>query len=99
VAVSNILGGMAIQPVVLVALDAFGVLEPRPLTYQAPSLTLVIQGAVVLAALVVVVMGTQLPETLAFTRLTPAWSSSPWCGSSDSCSPNGPERRALVQQR
>jgi cation:H+ antiporter len=71
VAVSNILGGIAIQTVVLVALDAFGVRERRPLTYQAASLTLVIEGAVVLAVLVVVVMGTQLPRTLIHFRLTP----------------------------
>src|SRR6476619_3369866 len=71
VAVSNILGGIAIQTVVLVALDAFGVRERRPLTYQAASLTLVIEGAVVLAVLVVVVMGTQLPKSLVFARLSP----------------------------
>jgi RNA polymerase sigma-70 factor (ECF subfamily) len=35
IAVSNILGGIALQTVVLVALDAFGVRERRPLTYQA----------------------------------------------------------------
>src|SRR6476469_7763202 len=51
VAVSNILGGSAIQTLVLVALDAFGVRERRPLTFQAASLTLVIEGAVVLAVL------------------------------------------------
>ena len=59
---------------VLVPLDAFGVRERRPLTYQAASLTLVIEGAVVLAVLAVlaaVVMGTQLPKTLARFRLTP----------------------------
>jgi cation:H+ antiporter len=44
VAVSNILGGIAIQTVVLVALDAFGVRQRRPLTYLAASLTLVIEG-------------------------------------------------------
>jgi cation:H+ antiporter len=71
VAVSNILGGIALQTVVLVALDAFGVRERRPLTYQAASLTLVIEGAVVLAVLVVVVMGTQLPKSLIQFRLTP----------------------------
>src|SRR6476661_4236519 len=71
VAVSNILGGIAIQTVVLVALDAFGVRERRPLTYQAASLTLVIEGAVVLAVLVAVVMGTQLPKGLVAFRLTP----------------------------
>ncbi len=71
VAVSNILGGIAIQTVVLVALDGFGVREKRPLTYQAASLTLVIEGAVVLAVLAVVVMGTQLPEGLVLFRLSP----------------------------
>jgi len=71
VAVSNILGGIAIQTVVLVALDAFGVRERRPLTFQAASLTLVIEGAVVLAVLAAVVMGTQLPQDLVYARLTP----------------------------
>ncbi len=71
VAVSNILGGIALQTVVLVALDAFGVRERRPLTYQAASLTLVIEGAVVLAVLAAVVMGTQLPKNLIHFRLTP----------------------------
>ncbi|UZJ24766.1 sodium:calcium antiporter [Rhodococcus antarcticus] len=71
VAVSNVLGGIAIQTVVLVALDAFGVRERRPLTYQAASLTLVIEGAVVVAVLVAVIMGTQLPATLVAFRLTP----------------------------
>jgi len=71
VAVSNILGGIAIQTVVLVALDAWGVRERRPLTYQAASLTLILEGAVVLAVLFSVVMGTQLPKNLVFARLTP----------------------------
>jgi len=71
VAVSNILGGIAIQTVVLVALDAFGVRERRPLTYQAASLVLVIEGAVVLAVLAAVVMGTQLPKSLVRFRLSP----------------------------
>ena len=71
VAVSNILGGIALQTVVLVALDAFGVRERKPLTYQAASLTLVLEGAVVVAVLVVVVMGTQLPATVVFARVTP----------------------------
>ena len=71
VAVSNILGGIAIQTVVLVALDAFGVRARRPLTYQAASLRLVIEGAFVIAVLVAVVMGTQLPKTLVHFRLSP----------------------------
>jgi len=90
IAVSNILGGIAIQTVVLVALDAFGVRERRPLTYQAASLTLVIEGAVVVAVLVVVVMGTQLPATLVRFRLTPDAVLIAVVWVSDWCSPNGP---------
>jgi cation:H+ antiporter len=45
VAVSNLLGGIAIQTVVLVDLDAFGVRVRRPLTYQAASLQLVLEAA------------------------------------------------------
>ena len=71
VAVSNILGGIAIQTVVLVALDAFGVRVRRPLTYQAANLRLVLEGAVVVAVLAVVVMGAQLPKTAIAFRLTP----------------------------
>jgi len=71
VAVSNILGGIAIQTVVLVALDAFGVRVRRPLTYQAASLRLVLEGSVVVAVLAVVVMGAQLPKTAIAFRLTP----------------------------
>jgi cation:H+ antiporter len=71
VAVSNILGGIAIQTVVLVALDAFGVREKRPLTFQAASLTLVVEAAVVIAVLGVVIMGTQLPKGLVVARLSP----------------------------
>jgi cation:H+ antiporter len=72
VAVGNILGGVAIQTVVLAALDAFGVRPRRPLTYQAASLTLVLEAALVIAVLVVTVMGTQLPAHLYYLRLTPS---------------------------
>ena len=71
VAVGNILGGIAVQTVVLVALDAFGVRVRRPLTYQAASLVLVLEGALVVLMLVVVVAGTQLPTSLLHARLTP----------------------------
>jgi cation:H+ antiporter len=71
VAVSNILGGIAIQTVVLAALDAFGVRVKRPLTYQAANLGLVLEGAVVVAVLVTVVMGAQLPKGAIAFRLTP----------------------------
>ncbi len=71
VAVGNILGGIAVQTVVLAALDAFGVRERKPLTYQAASLVLVLEGALVVAVLLVVIAGTQLPASLLHGRLTP----------------------------
>jgi cation:H+ antiporter len=71
VAVGNILGGIAVQTVVLVAVDAFGVRERRPLTYQAASLVLVLEGALVVTVLLIVVAGAQLPRSLLHARLTP----------------------------
>ncbi len=71
VAVGNLLGGIAIQTVVLVALDAFGVRSKKPLSYLAGSLTLVLEAALVIAVLLVVIAGTQLPDDLIFARLTP----------------------------
>ena len=71
VAVGNILGGIAIQTVVLVALDAAGVRPRKPLTYLAASLTLLLEGAMVVAMLLVVVMSTQLPASMIALRLTP----------------------------
>ena len=72
VAVGNILGGIAIQTVVLVVLDLFGVRGERPLTYRAASLVLVLEAALVVAVLGVVIAGTQLPDTLILWRLSPA---------------------------
>ena len=72
VAVGNILGGIAIQTVVLVALDAFGVRGSKPLTYRAASLVLVLEAALVVAVLAIVIGGAQMPATLITARLTPA---------------------------
>src|SRR3954453_18442382 len=71
VAVGNILGGIAIQTVVLVALDAFGVGPGKPLTYRAASLVLVLEGLAVVAVLALVIAGTQLPADLIVWRVTP----------------------------
>src|SRR5947209_16061463 len=71
VAVGNILGGIAVQTVVLVALDAAGVRPRKPLTYLASSLTLLLEGALVVALLLVVVAATQLPGSLIVARVTP----------------------------
>ena len=72
VAVGDILGGIAIQTVVLVLLDIWGVGRAAPLTYRAASLELVLEGVLVVAVLVVVIMGTQLPPALHFLRMTPS---------------------------
>ena len=71
VAVGNILGGIGIQTLVLVALDAFGMRGKAPLTYQAASLTLVIEGLLVVAVLIIAIMGTQLPPSLIAFRVGP----------------------------
>jgi cation:H+ antiporter len=72
VAVGNILGGIAIQTVVLVALDVFGVRGRAPLTYRAASLVLVLEAALVVVILALVIAGTQLPASLIALHLTPA---------------------------
>lgn len=71
VAVGNILGGIALQTVVLAVLDGAGVRPRKPLTYLAASLTLLLEAALVVALLLVVVMATQLPADLIAFRLTP----------------------------
>lgn len=71
-AVGNILGGIAIQTVVLVALDAFGVRGRHPLTYRAASLILVLEAALVVAVLAVVIAGSQLAPNLIVARVAPA---------------------------
>jgi cation:H+ antiporter len=71
VAVGNILGGIAVQTVVLVVLDIAGG-RRDPLTYRAAGLLLVLEGALVVALLAIVVMGTQLPRDFAFGRVEPA---------------------------
>ncbi|MEA2666593.1 MAG: cation:H+ antiporter, partial [Candidatus Eremiobacteraeota bacterium] len=71
VATGNILGGIAVQTVILAALDVFGVKRPDPLTYRAASLGLVLEGVLVVAVLVVAIMATQLPASLIGARLAP----------------------------
>ena len=72
VAVGNILGGIAIQTVVLVILDVFGMKGTEPLSHKAASLTLVIEAVTVIAVLGVVIAGSQMPGNLIVFRVTPA---------------------------
>ena len=71
VAIGNILGGIALQTVVLVGLDLWGVKGREPLTYRAASLSLVLEGVLVVAVLIVAIMASRLPSGLAFARLAP----------------------------
>ncbi|OIH95085.1 sodium:calcium antiporter [Curtobacterium sp. MCBA15_001] len=73
VAAGNILGGIALQTVVIAVLDAFGKRGKgvNPITYRAASLTLVLEALVVVAVLAVVIAGSQLPPDLVVARLTP----------------------------
>lgn len=69
IATGNILGGIAIQTVVLAALDGWGVRDV-PLTYRAASLVLVVEGAIVIALLAIVVDGTRLTASTISFRVT-----------------------------
>jgi cation:H+ antiporter len=71
VAVGNILGGIAIQTVVLVLLDVFGARGGPPLTHRSVSLLLVLEAVLVNAVLIVAIMATQMPASLIVARLTP----------------------------
>ncbi|QNE40267.1 sodium:calcium antiporter [Hymenobacter sp. NBH84] len=71
-AVGNLLGGIAVQTLVLVALDAFGQGHDKPLTYRVHTLKPVLEALLVVAVLTTVVLGTQLPAGLLGGRVSPA---------------------------
>jgi len=70
IAIGNILGGIAVQTVVLVLLDIWGLGKQDALTYRAASLGLVLEGSLVGAVLMVVIMGSQFPSSVHFARMT-----------------------------
>jgi cation:H+ antiporter len=70
-ATGNILGGIAIQTVVLVILDAFAIGKRAPFIAQAAALDLVLEAVLVIVMLALVVMGHQLPEALVWHGITP----------------------------
>jgi cation:H+ antiporter len=63
IAIGNILGGIAVQTVVLAVIDVVGLGGSDALMYRAASLTLVLEATMVVAVLSVVVMGTQMPAS------------------------------------
>jgi len=70
-AIGNILGGIAIQTVVLVLLDVFGLGKQAPLTFRAASLVLVLEGIMVITVLTLVVVGNQFSTSLIFLGVSP----------------------------
>jgi len=69
IAVGNLLGGIAIQTVVLAALD-IAVRGKKRLTYRAASITLVLETLLVVAVLAVAILGTRLAPSLVLWRIT-----------------------------
>jgi cation:H+ antiporter len=71
IAIGNILGGIAIQTVVLVVLDEFGLGKSDPLTYRAASLVLVLEGLMVITVLTLVVIGNQFAASVIYFGVSP----------------------------
>jgi cation:H+ antiporter len=70
-AISNILGGIAIQTVVLVLIDIFGVGKTASLTFKSSSSILLLEGIALIFILTLVLIGKQLPPDLMAFRTTP----------------------------
>ena len=70
IATGNILGGIAIQTVVLVLLDV-ATRKRAPLIGHAASLELVLEAALVIVMLTMTVLAHQLPESLVWRGITP----------------------------
>jgi len=71
IAISNILGGIAIQTVVLPLIDRFGVGKKHPLSYKASSIGLILEGVMLCFILALVIMGKQLPPSLLLFHANP----------------------------
>lgn len=69
IATGNILGGIALQTVVLVLIDGFRPKTKGSLSYLTTSIEIVLEGILVIAVLVVSIMGTQLPKGLSFSDI------------------------------
>lgn len=70
-AISNLLGGVAIQTVVLVLIDIFGVGKSSPLSFKSSSKVLLLEGIALIFILTLVLIGKQFPASLIFYRTTP----------------------------
>jgi cation:H+ antiporter len=71
IAVSNILGGIAIQTVVLVLIDCFGVGKLAPLSSKASSIGVILEGIILIFILALVIIGKQISPDYVFFNATP----------------------------
>ena len=71
IAISNILGGIAIQTVVLSLIDVFGVGRSAPLTQKGNSKILILEGVAVIFILSIVIIAKQFPSSFIYFRTTP----------------------------
>ena len=71
-AVGNLLGGIAIQTVVLVILDGPGLRVKMPLSSSVGSLTIALEGFVLIVILMLCMLGALSPPNLMVARMTPA---------------------------
>ena len=71
IAISNLLGGIAIQTVVLVLIDIFGVGRSAPLTLKGHSKILIIEGVSLIFILCIVIIANQFSNDILYFRTTP----------------------------
>lgn len=101
-AISNILGGIAIQTVVLVLIDIFGVGKLGPLSFKSTSFILLLEGVSLIFILTLVLIGKQFSSQLIFFRTTPfewlivgVWLGSIYMISKQTASPNPHPRKTM----
>ena len=71
IAISNILGGIALQTVVLSLIDVFGIGRSAPLTQKGHSKILILEGVALIFILSIVIIAKQFPSSLIYYRTTP----------------------------
>jgi cation:H+ antiporter len=104
IAISNILGGIAIQTVVLVLIDIFGVGKTSTLTFKSSSYLLLLEGIALIFILTLVLIGKQFSPDFIFFRTTPfewlivlVWLGSIYLVSRQSTHPNPHPRKGVYQ--
>lgn len=104
-AISNLLGGIAIQTVVLVLIDVFGVGKSAPLSLKSSSPVLLLEGIGLICILTIVLIGKQFPPNLIFFHTTPfewliaaVWLGTIYLVSKQSSAKPHPRKKALLHE-